>query len=93
MTSVSRFLTSVRVTALALGVLAAAAPLAVAHPAYPSGWNTDEAAPATAYQFVPDGNRLHAVAGAPVQAVQTPPSGGESYQMVPGGSRYHRVDQ
>ncbi len=93
MTSSSRFLASVRVTALALGVLAAAAPLAVARPAYPAGWDTDQAVPAATYQFVPGGDRLHETANAPVQAAQTLPSGGEIYQMVPGGSRYHRVDQ
>lgn len=94
MTSSSRLLASVRVAALALSVLAAAAPLAVARPAYPSGWDTNETVPpATTYQFIPGGDRLHEAANAPVQAAQTSPSDREIYQMVPGGSRYHRVDQ
>lgn len=93
MTSSSRFLASVRVAALALSVLTAAAPLAVARPAYPAGWDTNETVPATTYQFVSGGDRLHEAANAPVQAAQTSPSDREIYQMVPGGSRYHRVDE
>jgi len=79
------------IAALAITVLGATASVAGAHPTYPPGWNQSQSTPATIYQFVPGGNRMHVVAGAPSQTatVLTPATGGIRYQFVPGGNRLH----